>query len=465
MKSKAIPFFAALGCTLTACGEKETEEIEDTNVDTEDTEDTDTEETDTEDTEVELGDVSALVGTWTIDSYSYEGYYGEVETTFPTESNDSYEGYGIIWMQDSSTSIFFDIDDTGSIALIVSESYTSTLSIDGTEIYNNSVGYSEVDEGFYASVREESGSYPMDLSGTELSCTLTGDALTCEGELTLNLSANGEVPEDFENISENYPATPEYTKEDCVDADITATGDALEWGGFDESAADDFELTCATSEGYFDWETYTYVEGELLEHTDDLVFSFTAPNDGCFAFNSIGTSITHGIQLVAACDSTEALSCSTTQRVEHGMVGGEEVLVVIDGEAGEDELFNLSINEIAFDTSSYDTLPDLEDITSIDTSAWTEEVQSDCSTIGAAKTYLWMASSTGTATFDLAGSDFDTVIQVQEATCGAEKFCNDDGEDLQSLLTMDVNEDVEYMITVGGYNGETGALVIGITIE
>ena len=99
MKRTMIPLISALGCSLTACGEKEEEEIEETDVDTEDT-------SSDPDTEVPLGDITALIGLWNLDSYSVT-YYGEVyETTFPDESVDNYEGYGLVWTDYSSDSLF-----------------------------------------------------------------------------------------------------------------------------------------------------------------------------------------------------------------------------------------------------------------------------------------------------------------------------------------------------------------------
>ena len=48
-------------------------------------------------------------------------------------------------------------------------------------------------------------------------------------------------------------------------------------------------------------------------------------------------------------------------KLEHGLLTGESVLVVIDGTAAEQQVFNLSVNEVPFDVSEYDVLELIDD--------------------------------------------------------------------------------------------------------
>ena len=94
--------------------------------------------------------------------------------------------------------------------------------------------------------------------------------------------------------------------------------------------------------------------------------------------------------------------------------------------------------------------------------------RTSCTVIGSAKTFLWTSPSTGTATFSTDGSSFDTAIQVQEASCGSEEYCNDDA-DLEggiytSELEVAVQENAQYMISLGGYGGANGTLSLSVTI-
>ena len=72
------------------------------------------------------------------------------------------------------------------------------------------------------------------------------------------------------------------------------------------------------------------------------------------------------------------------------------------------------------------SISDSINTSALDTTAWTESLESNCGSIGNAKSFLWTAPSTGTVSIDLAGSTFDTVVSVKQAVCGAAAECNDD---------------------------------------
>lgn len=466
MKTKTIPFFAALSCTLTACTTTEKETGEE-NVDTDDTgadTDTDTDDTETDDsgdTEEEIGDLSDILGLWTVETQGIYGY----DITFPQENSYTLEAYDVEWSNGYTRSIFHDIAEDGSIEEINFTIETETLIINGVEIYYSSVGASQLNEGsgYYESdmtIRESGGDYIISSFGIELNCTLTGDALSCsdaDALFTLSMSKNTEgVPEDTIDIRENFPETPEYSKTDCIDAEITTTGNSIEMGGF-EDIDGDVAFDCLISDAY------GYSSQPAPNH-EDLVFSFTAPNDGCFAFDTTGTNFEHGIQLMSACGE-EALDCSMDGNLLHDMNSGEEVLLVIDGRERNDQVFNLHVNEINFDTSSYEEIP--ADTSALDNSGWTEVVSTEtCGDIEYGKSFLWTAPSTGTALFDLAGSDFLAIMEVREASCSGDKYCNGEtGFGGNTVLSVPVEEGGSYIVSLGGLWGLTGTISLNVTME
>ena len=444
MNTNSIPLIATLCCTLTACtGDKDT--MEETEPSSEPSSET---ETETE----EVGDISAILGGWDVDSIT-QIYYGETyETTYPTEETQSYEGYGITFSGSFLSSIILDFVEDGDV--MYTESYTGTrsLQIDGEDAYSISYGGSYAYGYAIGSIRQSGDNYTIDLSG-ELDCTLTGDDLSCsasDGSFSLEMSRSAGPQESFESVDVDYAATPSYTKQECVDAQITAAGNALAWGGFGTEIDDDVAIECAT------------------DNNQDLIFEFVAPNNGCFAFNTTGTNFAHSIQLMDSCNG-EALKCNSSgPKVQHGLTAGESILVAIDGAAAEQQVFNLSINEVPFDVTSYDSLVLTDDEYSVNTAGWTDSVETSCTTLGASKTYLWVATSTGTATLSTLGSSFDTAIAVQAAECGADLECNDDESYengiLTSVLDFEVVQDAEYLISVGGYGGDSGDLLMTLTI-
>ena len=472
-KTTIIPFFAALSCSLTACT-NEKEELEEDNIDAEDsdTEDSDTEDTDTDDTDDtgnDIGDLSDVLGLWGVDSQGFYGY----NITFPQENSYTLEAYDVEWIQGYTRSIFHEVFDDGTMEELNFVIETETLIINGVEVSYSSIGMTQVNEGsgydgygyddysYGMTIRETGGTYVISTFGIELNCSLTGDALSCadnDGLLELDLSKATEgIPDDFTDIRENFPETPEYTKTDCVDATITTTGNSIEMGGFEDIDGDvAFECDLLDNYGY---------SSSSAPNHEDLVFAFTAPNDGCFAFDTTGTNFEHGIQLMEACGE-EVLDCSMDGNLLQDMTAGEEILLVIDGRERNDQVFNLHINEQIFDLSSYEEIP--ADTSSMDNSSWTEMIDAGaCGMIENGKTFLWTAPATGTASFDLAGTDFLVIMDVREASCsGGDEYCNGDaGFGGNSVLEVPVEEGMSYLVSVGGLWGFTGNISLNVSLD
>ncbi len=77
--------------------------------------------------------------------------------------------------------------------------------------------------------------------------------------------------------------------------------------------------------------------------------------------------------------------------------------------------------------------------------------------------HCWTADCTGTATFSLCGSLYDTTLAVFD-DCGGNKLaCNDDACGLQSEIVYNVVLDTTYFIRVAGYGGATGDYELKVT--
>ena len=81
---------------------------------------------------------------------------------------------------------------------------------------------------------------------------------------------------------------------------------------------------------------------------------------------------------------------------------------------------------------------------------------------GASVWYKWTAPSSGTATFDTIGSNFDTVLAVYTGTALASltevKSDDDNGGNRTSKLTFQATSGTTYRIAVYGYSGKTGTV-------
>ena len=71
--------------------------------------------------------------------------------------------------------------------------------------------------------------------------------------------------------------------------------------------------------------------------------------------------------------------------------------------------------------------------------------------------YSWTAPDSGTFTFELIDSRYDTVLYVRDSACGDEFAVNDDYYGLRSGLTVDVASGTTYTVIIDGYGyGDSG---------
>ncbi len=79
--------------------------------------------------------------------------------------------------------------------------------------------------------------------------------------------------------------------------------------------------------------------------------------------------------------------------------------------------------------------------------------------------FAWTPNTTGYATIDACGSDFDTVMYLRVGSCGGtEDGCNDDGScGVTSLLTPYVFAGTTYFIFLDGYYGNSGDFTLTVT--
>ena len=87
---------------------------------------------------------------------------------------------------------------------------------------------------------------------------------------------------------------------------------------------------------------------------------------------------------------------------------------------------------------------------------------------GPAPDYIvsWTAPAAGDYTFSLVGSEYDTAIAIVDGDCnGPELGCNDDCEDMQSVLGVTVEADQVVLVAISGFGGRSGSFDLSITAE
>jgi len=78
--------------------------------------------------------------------------------------------------------------------------------------------------------------------------------------------------------------------------------------------------------------------------------------------------------------------------------------------------------------------------------------------------YSYTASAGGLVSITLSNSNFDTTLAVYDDCGGTELACNDDfgHPDIDSQVTIDMTQDVTYLIRVAGYDHQTGDFTLSI---
>lgn len=166
----------------------------------------------------------------------------------------------------------------------------------------------------------------------------------------------------------------------------------------------------------------------------DMGFTFTAPSDGSYTFDTAGSTIDTvmyvldgtcaGAELV--CDD-DGLPGTTQSMASVDLVQDQTVTVVVDGFGLAGGNFTVSVREgsVTCPVDLGNTVP--QTVAGQNVVA-TDEFSISCGSAGSADTgFAFTAPADGTYTFEISGNTFDTIMAVLDGECtGPELGCNDD---------------------------------------
>ncbi|MFO0632194.1 MAG: hypothetical protein U0168_05015 [Nannocystaceae bacterium] len=233
----------------------------------------------------------------------------------------------------------------------------------------------------------------------------------------------------------------------CVDVELASKlGQGVALGTTDDRG-DDVEPSCAPS-------------------GNDVVHEWTAPHDGTFAFSAPDGNVAIAL-LDASCDGDE-LACAAPLEAAVGataaLTEGEHVLVVVDSGAVAAN-YRLDIRELS--SGCFDG--DLGSATGVGVAVGTTVGAGDdvpaqaCGGGGEEVVWRWTAPTSGSFSFDLSGSSFDTVLTVQQGDCGGATLgCNDDGIGSASAVTVDLLAGQSVAIVIDSYSLYGGNYMLNI---
>jgi len=200
----------------------------------------------------------------------------------------------------------------------------------------------------------------------------------------------------------------------------------------------------------------------------ERTFLYTAPIDGAYTFDTIGSTFDTILSVRGdSCDGVE-LACDDdfsgpTSQVTLLLTAGQHVAIAVSGFAGSSGDFVLNISRFIppmADCPEQD-LGSAVPLTIIGSTVGGALLSGGACGGGAApeRTFLYTVPSSGTYTFDTAGSELDTVLSVRAEVCrGTELGCNDNAQagDHSSRVTLPLIAGQRIVVVVDGFSGRSG---------
>ena len=210
----------------------------------------------------------------------------------------------------------------------------------------------------------------------------------------------------------------------------------------------------------------------------DVSYTFTAPADGSYAFDTYGSTLDTVLHLRDGSCSGPEMVCNDNSSGGAGweswvwttLTAGQTVVIGVEGYGGQEGDFMLNVNTYTPPQCPMFNLPasvpqTLSGSTAIGT---VDFLTPSCGNSQSPEaTYGFTAPADGMYTFDTVGSSYDTVIHVRDATCaGLELACNDDSFGTDSEVQVQLAAGQTVIVVVDGYGGgNAGPYVLNIDMN
>jgi hypothetical protein len=209
---------------------------------------------------------------------------------------------------------------------------------------------------------------------------------------------------------------------------------------------------------------------------EDLVYTWTAPADGFYRFDTFGSALDTVVYVYAGTCLGPERACNDDSggdyqsQVSVALAAGDVVQIVVDAfGAASTGGFDLNVGMVDCPDGALASAVG-PGVASGDTSGAGDDAQGSCGDAGGEdRWFTWTAPAAGTYTFDTIPSDFDTVLFVWDGPCsgGPELGCNDDGANVpvaESELTLDLAAGQTVTIVVDGLDDfEAGTFTLNVT--
>ncbi len=259
----------------------------------------------------------------------------------------------------------------------------------------------------------------------------------------------------------SYPLCPDSPYED-VECSVDVPNDACEDA-----------IPAIVEESYTGFTHYALGSSELPGceycYGPDVWYSFTPDTSGNYTFSLCGSDFDTVLEVFAGdCGALELVGinddgiCGSQSAFAGKLTGGQTYLVRISGFGASTGNYELQITLGVQNDTCEDAIPATvgETYTGVtDLALGSGELPGCEQCYGPDVWYTFTPDTSGTYSFSLCGSDFDTVLEVFAGDCGALDLIgiNDDGIcGSQSVLAVGLSGGQTYQIRISGDSGLTG---------
>ncbi|MGK3989865.1 MXAN_6577-like cysteine-rich protein [Sorangium sp. So ce136] len=207
----------------------------------------------------------------------------------------------------------------------------------------------------------------------------------------------------------------------------------------------------------------------------DMLYSFTAAENGTYIFNTFGSSFDTVLQVFDGSCSTP-LRCNDDadggrqSRLTVDMGAGQTALIAVDGRGTSSGEYVLQVDRFAGPgtcSTAIDLGSELPLTRTGSTAGQPNSVTPSCAAASTAPetVFTYTAPADGSYVISTAGSTFDTVLHAHTGGCGGTTLsCDDDGAGARtSRLTLPLTAGQVITIVVDGYGGVSGDFTLNIT--
>lgn len=207
------------------------------------------------------------------------------------------------------------------------------------------------------------------------------------------------------------------------------------------------------------------------DESPDDAFSFTAPEDGIYTFDTLGVFWNTVIYVLdgAACNGDE-IACNdnyqfnSTSALAVTLAANQTVTVVVDGTFEDAGAYTLHVNQLGGTCPDADLGSDLPASVSDSTAATDNAAVGSCGGLtGNDASYTWTAPADGSYRFSTAGSSFPAIVHVRDgADCGGTELdCHFSQFTNTSVVVVTLTEGQTVVATVDG-EGDSGNFTLTI---